>query len=487
MEASVADRERFDELLRSRRGAGALAEWPHAGVAGGAPCGDSVRIAVRCDNGVVAEVGFDAHGCGAARACAAAVVELVEGRSVLAAGRIGVADVSAHVGGLTPGKWHAAVLAADALHRALGRAVADGAAPLAPDPRRVCVALSGGVDSAVAAWLAAQEGREVVAVTLELWSHPDTDPERSCCSPQAVLTARGLAHRLGLPHFTLDLRERFRAGVVEPFLREHDAGRTPNPCIVCNGQVRFDALLAAADTLGAAKLLTGHYARVEDDGEGVLLRRACDSGKDQVYMLARLSPQLLERLSFPLGTRSKREVREIARRAQLPVAERRESQDLCFVAGLGTRRFLRRHAASNIRRGEIVDSAGRVVGEHEGHQLYTVGQRRGLGLAAGEPLYVLAKDARHNRVVVGGREELLARRVALAEDLVLHRDADRVGKVQLRYRQRPLSARLVRSGDGFSIELAEPAPAPAPGQTACLLDATGEFVLGAATIAGWER
>ena len=228
--------------------------------------------------------------------------------------------------------------------------------------------MSGGVDSAVAAKLALDEGHEVVAVTLELWADPATVGERSCCSPQAVTGARSLAHSLGLPHLSLDLRERFREEVVDDFVDGYARGVTPNPCVRCNGEVRFDALLRLAGSLGAARLATGHYARVLDDGDGALLRAAADSRKDQSYMLARLDPELLDRLWFPLGELTKTRVREIARTASLPVADKVESQDLCFLAGLGGRAFLRRHGGRRLARGrgQIVRSDGRVLGGHSG-------------------------------------------------------------------------------------------------------------------------
>ncbi len=473
----------FEQHLNEPRGRGALAHSPHSGAAGGAACGDLVRVAVRVEDDRIVEAGFDAEGCGAALAAGSAVVELVEGADFLDAARIGADQVAEALGGLIPSKRHAAELAADALHRALGAAARDGAPALVPSPSRTLVAMSGGVDSAAAAQLALDAGDEVVAVTLELWSDPGTDGTASCCSPQAVTGARALAHGMGLPHLTLDLRERFRAEVVDGFIAGYTAGRTPNPCVRCNGEVRFDAMLELAQTLGAARLATGHYARVARDEQGPLVRQAVDPLKDQSYMLARLEPTLLERIAFPLGALTKPEVRELARDAGLSVADKRESQDLCFVAGLGGRAFLRRHAAERLDgEGEIVTRDGTVVGRHDGHHDFTVGQRRGIGVAASEPLYVLAKDARRNRVVVGPRGELAVHRIEL-EACRLHRPPGSVRAVKLRYRSQPLPGRLLDDpgGDRAVLELERPAHAVAPGQLACLL--SGDRVVGHATIA----
>jgi len=199
---------------------------------------------------------------------------------------------------------------------------------------------------------------------------------------------------MGIPHITLDLRERFRAEVVDTFLDGYAAGRTPNPCVRCNGEVRFDAMLELAGALGAARLATGHYARIARDANGPLVRAAADPRKDQSYMLAKVDPALLDRLSFPLGGLTKNAVRALAREAGLPVADKRESQDLCFVAGLGGRAFLQRHGGPRLRQpGDIVDRGGTVLGRHDGQHNFTVGQRRGLGLASPEPMYVLKREA----------------------------------------------------------------------------------------------
>jgi tRNA-uridine 2-sulfurtransferase len=491
--ARTAGDSAFADHLSAPRGRGALRDAPHSGAAGGAACGDLVRVAVRVVGERVAQAGFEASGCGAAQAAGSAVVELVEGAPLLEAARVTPARVSAALGGLSPGRYHAAELAADALHRALGAALRGGSARLPFSAGRSLVAMSGGVDSAVAAQLALAAHHEVVAVTLELWADPATDGERSCCSPQAVTGARALAHGMGLPHFTLDLRQEFRAAVVDDFLSEYGAGRTPNPCVRCNGLVRFDAMLALADTLGAGRLATGHYARIAHDADGPLVRAACDEAKDQSYMLARLTAGQLDRLWFPLGTLSKPEVRESARAAGLPVADRRESQDLCFLAGLGGRSFMRRHgqgALSPARaRGEIVDRSGRTLGEHDGHHHFTVGQRRGIGLSAGEPLYVLRKDAGANRVVVGPRSALATRSVVLG-GATLHRPGRAVDSVKLRYRAAPVRCRVLGEPPAgrhsrLALELERPVEAVAPGQVACLL--AGDRVLGWATIADAEE
>ncbi|MEA2315899.1 MAG: tRNA-uridine 2-sulfurtransferase, partial [Solirubrobacteraceae bacterium] len=229
--------ERFTEHLQFPQGKGIKPAGAAIGAAGGAACGDLVSMRLRVDGGRVAAAGFEASGCGAATAAGSAAVALVEGAEVLDAARVGTQAIAAELGGLSPGKLHAAELAADALHRALGLAARADAA-LTPDPRRTLVAMSGGVDSAVAALLCARGGAEAVAVTLELWADPANDAEASCCSAHAVRVARSLAHGMGLPHFTLDLREEFRAGVVTPWVDEHAAGLTPNPCVRCNGHVR---------------------------------------------------------------------------------------------------------------------------------------------------------------------------------------------------------------------------------------------------------
>jgi tRNA-uridine 2-sulfurtransferase len=350
-------------------------------------------------------------------------------------------------------------LAVDALANALGPIFR---AP--PSRRRVAVAMSGGVDSAVALLRA---GPDAIGVTLRLWTDPaGPDADRACCSPQAVIAARATCHSLGLPHVTLDLRERFRRAVVEPFVRGYARGETPNPCTRCNGAFRFAELLAFSRRAGARTLATGHYARIVDHRGRRLLARGADARKDQSYMLARLDPAKLERVWFPLGDQTKEETRAEAARAGLDAATQAESQEACFLAGDDYRAFLERRGVLR-REGEIVDEAGRVLGSHNGHWRFTPGQRRGLGVAGGVPVYTLRTEAMTNTVVVGPRESLGRTQVAARGRLyvpVVRAEA------KVRYRSPAVAASVEPTGGGFRLELDEPAYGVAAGQTAVLYE-----------------
>jgi tRNA-uridine 2-sulfurtransferase len=360
-------------------------------------------------------------------------------------------------------------LAGDALANALGPVFRAESRP-----GRVAVAMSGGVDSAVALLRA---GPDAVGVTLRLWLDPNgPDAERACCSPDAVLAARATCHRLGIPHVTLDLREEFRRAVVEPFVRGYAEGRTPNPCIRCNGSFRFAELLAFADRAGASRLATGHYARIVEREGRLLLARAADSQKDQSYMLARLDPRFLGRLWFPLGDQAKDETRAEAARAGLAVASRAESQEACFLAGGDYRHFLERHGLVS-RDGPLVDEDGNELGRHAGFWRFTPGQRKGLGLSAGEPLYVLRSEPSTNTVVVGSRAALAVREVTARGRL--HVPVSRA-QAKLRYRSASVDVEVAAEPGGFRLRLDEPASGVAPGQAAVLYD--GDAVVGAGTI-----
>jgi tRNA-uridine 2-sulfurtransferase len=496
--------EQLRSHLEHPQGRGHCPEDAFTGAAGGAACGDLIRVSLALDaedpDGRICGAGFDASGCGAVIAAGSAVVHLVREAPLLDAARLGPSQIARELGGLGPAKRHAAELAADALHRALGAGARHGAT-LASCAQRTLIAMSGGVDSAVAALLVTRAGEEAVGVTLELWSDVENDGDLSCCSAEAVRGARALAHELGMAHLSIDLRAEFRAGVVEGWLAEHAAGLTPNPCVRCNGHVRLDAMLELARRLGARALATGHYARILDgplasagghtepevhaSESRALLMSATDDRKDQSYVLAALAPESLARLRFPLGSMHKQAVRELAAEAGLAVARRRESQDLCFLAGTGHGEFLARHGALGNRPGAIVDRDGGALGEHPGAHRYTVGQRHGLGLSAPEPLYVLATDTSANTVTVGPRAALLAREVRIRE-ATLHRDGRWVDNVRVRAHGRRFACRLPGEvGAGrhgrLAIELEEPAERTAPGQLACLY--AGEVVVGHGTVA----
>lgn len=484
-----ASAEHLTSHLERPLGRGHTPEGASTGAAGGAACGDLIRISLALDPhspvGEICDAGFDASGCGATVAAGSATVSLVRGTPLLEAAKIGADDIARELGGLSAAKQHAAELAADALHRALGGA-ARNEAQLAAEDGRTLVAMSGGVDSAVAALLVAEGGSEAVGVTLELWSDPENDGDLSCCSAQAVRGARRLAHEQGMAHLSIDLRAEFKAGVVDGWLEDHAAGLTPNPCVRCNGNVRLDAMLELARALGSETLATGHYARVTDTDTLAtpVLRTAVDLAKDQSYVLSALAPESLQRLRFPLGDMHKEQVREIAERAGLAVARKRDSQDLCFLAGTRQSAFLERHGGLGRKPGPIVDKEGGTLGEHAGAHTYTVGQRHGLGISAPEPLYVLSTDTRSNTVTVGPRAELLASEVRVRA-LTLHRDGRSVDGVRVRAHGRKFACRLAQelgagSHELAGIELSEPAERTAPGQLACLY--AGDIVVGYGTI-----
>ena len=365
-------------------------------------------------------------------------------------------------------------LAADALANAIAPVFA-----AAREPGRIAVAMSGGVDSAVALLRAAPRA---IGVTLRLWLDPaGPSAERACCSPDAVIAARETCHRLGLPHVTLDLRDAFRAAVVRPFVAGYATGLTPNPCMRCNGEFRFDALVAFADRAGADVLWTGHYARIVERDGVRLVARGADPAKDQSYMLATVDPALLDRVGFPLGAQGKRSTRAEAAAAGLDVAERAESQEACFLAGDDYRAFLERQGLER-RPGPIVDETGVEVGRHDGTWRFTPGQRRGIGIASTDPVYALRSDTRTNALVVGPRDALEVNQIEARGRLYLPVAR---AEVKVRYRSAPVAALIEPSAEGFRLRLEEPVLAVAPGQVAVLYD--DDAVVGAGVIVAATR
>jgi tRNA-uridine 2-sulfurtransferase len=355
---------------------------------------------------------------------------------------------------------------------------------------RIAVAMSGGVDSSVAALLLAREGAEVVGLSMQLWDH-DRDgtgaAEGRCCTLDDLATARRAAETIGIPHYVLNLEERFTEAVVKPFAESYLAGETPIPCTACNTEVKFKSLLKRAEAMGCEAVATGHYARVET-GPGareIRLLRARDLSRDQSYFLYDLTPAQLARVRFPLGELTKPEVREIAREAGLPNWSKPDSQDICFVPkGEGPADFIRREAGalgialptrSAARPGTITDEAGAVLGVHEGTLPFTVGQRRGLGLRAADPLYVLRVLPEEGRVVVGPSEALLSRVVPLSRVNLFHsepgiREIRVLARIRSRHPEQPGTLELLSDGTRARLVFDEPVRAAAPGQSAVFFD-----------------
>jgi len=370
-----------------------------------------------------------------------------------------------------------------------------------PQDTRVVVAMSGGVDSSVVAALLKAEGYDVVGVTLQLYDHgAATHRKGACCAGQDIHDARAVAERIGIPHYVLDYESRFKEAVIDRFAASYVAGETPVPCIDCNQSIKFRDLLTTARELGAKVLATGHYVASRAlAGGGRALYRARDVDRDQSYFLFATTPEQLDLLRFPLGDKTKPETRELARRFELPVAEKHDSQDICFVPAGRYSDVIQRLKPGAAEAGEIVDLEGRVLGTHPGIIHFTVGQRRGLGIASGEPLYVVRLEAASRRVIVGPREALRTTRMRLRNvnwlgegtlDQVL---ADRRLDVFVKVRStRPPRAAWLRPGAGeLEVELVDGEDGVSPGQACVFYDAAdgqarvlgGGFIKGAAAAA----
>ncbi len=363
-----------------------------------------------------------------------------------------------------------------------------------PEDTRVVVAMSGGVDSSVVAALLKREGYDVVGVTLQLYDHGEaTHRKGACCAGQDILDARRVAETIGIPHCVLDYEDRFQQAVIDRFAESYLAGETPVPCVSCNQTVKFHDLLDTARSLGAQALATGHYveSKLLASGHRGLFRPA-DLDRDQSYFLFATTQDQLDFLRFPLGALPKSETREIARSLGLPVADKHDSQDICFVPSGRYADVIERLKPDAVEPGEIVHVDGRVLGTHEGIIRFTVGQRRGIGVSVGEPLYVVHLDADRRRVVVGPREALMTRRLHLREvnwlgDGPLEEIAPEGLEIwaKVRSTRAPQPALLFRDAEGVTVELIEGEHGIAPGQAAVFYDA-GEGaarVLGGGTIA----
>ncbi len=352
---------------------------------------------------------------------------------------------------------------------------------------KVVVAMSGGVDSSLTAALLVHQGYDVIGATMQIWdSEREETDDRGCCSLSAVGDARRVADKLGIPYYVLNFRQLFQETVVDYFVAEYAAGRTPNPCIACNRYVKFEGLLQKALALGAEYVATGHYARIGyDDARGrFLLRKGVDQTKDQSYALYHLNQRTLKHFLMPLGEYTKAETRQLAREAGLAVADKPDSQEICFVPDDDYQSFLAAKAPASLKPGDIVDTHGRVLGRHKGLPLYTVGQRKGLGIAAGRPLYVVALDTDRNQVIVGDDNDVFASELIAGDLNYIAFDeltAPLSAAVKIRYSAREAPALITPQGDGqVRVSFETPQRAITPGQSVVFYD--GDIVLGGGII-----
>lgn len=354
--------------------------------------------------------------------------------------------------------------------------------PKRPEDTRVVVAMSGGVDSSVVAGLMQREGYDVIGVTLQLYDHGEAVHRAgACCAGQDIQDARRVAERLGIPHYVLDYEDRFREAVIERFAESYIAGETPIPCVACNQTVKFSDLLETARTLGADVLATGHYVRSQTEGNHRALYRPVDLDRDQSYFLFATTPDQLDFLRFPLGGMTKAETRELAREFGLAIADKQDSQDICFVPQGKYADVIERLKPNAAEPGDIVHLDGRVLGQHQGIIHYTIGQRRGIGIATGEPLYVVRLDAENRRVIVGPREALGTREIIL-------RDVNWIGpgtldelpetglEIHAKVRStRPPKPAILRMRDGAAVvDLVDGESGVAPGQACVFFDSDGD-------------
>lgn len=352
-------------------------------------------------------------------------------------------------------------------------------------PNRVFAAMSGGVDSSVAAYLLTKAGYAVTGATMTLY-RPDGETGDTRGEPQDVTDARAVCRKLGIPHVTYRMGEVFRRLVIEDFIRVYEAGGTPNPCVTCNRTVKFGALWEAVRADGAAFIATGHYARIRREGDRTLLCKAADESKDQSYFLWQLPRELLPHILFPLGEMTKAEIRTLAAEQGFETAHKSDSQDICFVPDGDYAAFIEGYTGRAPEEGEFVDTEGRVLGRHRGILHYTLGQRKGLGIALGEPAFVCGKDPATRRVILGKNEDLFSRVVGLTHvNLLVEQDFSTPVRVTARVRSthRGAPATVVMTGDATArVVFDEPQRALCPGQSCVFYD--GDVVVGGGIIAG---
>lgn len=352
--------------------------------------------------------------------------------------------------------------------------------------KRVVVAMSGGVDSSVSASMLVEKGYEVIGITMQLWPREENGDRPICCGVEAIESARKVSNQLGIPHYVIDIRDVFREKVIKDFCTEYSLGRTPNPCIRCNQYIKFDVLLRKAKALGADFISTGHYARILFDKtkQRYLIKKGLSLKNDQSYVLYTLTQAQLTHTIFPLGEFSKEKVRDYARHKGLDNSNRSSSQEICFTGSKDYREFLVEFIKEDIKPGPIVNNNSDVIGQHKGLPFYTIGQREGLGISFGYPLYVIKIDKENNRLIVGSRDSVYSSECEIEGlNLILYErlESSIMAKVKIRYQYEPKDAEVIPIGDNrCRVIFDEPQRAITPGQAAVFYD--GDVVVGGGTI-----
>jgi len=484
----IADNNLINDHFINPRNVGELTDADGIGTAGNSKDGDFLKIFIKVDGDIICRITFKAFGCPTAIASGSMTTELAAGRRLDEAAMITSQKVEAALGGLPVNKAQCSNIGAQALQAALEDLISrDGFKATRPMGKsRVAVAMSGGVDSSTVAALLKKEGYDVIGITMRLHNEAPTASSGACCSPLDIGDARGVAGRLGFPHYTLDMRDRFASKVIERFCAEYLSGKTPNPCMECNREIKFKGLLEIARKLGAARLATGHYVDIRhSEATGrYLVYRSVDKNKDQSYMFWGASQEVLAKLIMPLGNQTKKTTRSIAENLDLAVADKPESQEICFIPDDDYRRFLTEYAGYEPLPGPIVNQAGELLGEHNGLPFYTIGQRRGLGVTHSEPLYVLEVRAGSNTVVVGTRSEFNTKTIKAGEVNFIPFDklpAPMAVLVKYRYNMSPVGAVIEAiSETEVKVTFDTPRGGVAPGQSVVFYD--NEMVVGGGVI-----
>ncbi len=431
------------------RNVGTLDRPSAVGTAGSVEeCGDIVKIYIRVDSFKITDISFLAEGCPSAIASASMTTQIAKGLSIFEASMITGDAVSSALGGLSEHKLQCSNLGANALKSALENLVSgDFLEETSSEGKKSAVAMSGGVDSSTVAALLVDDGKDVIGLTMRLHDSPaNGEISKSCCSPRDIDDAWSVSNSIGMPHFTIDLRKEFKQHVVDDFYSEYIKGRTPNPCIQCNRKIKFTALKSIAEKLGAKKISTGHYVKIDYDGvtDRYEVRMAKDRSKDQSYMFWGADQSVLATFDAPLGNIDKSEVRELAKGYDLLVAKKAESQEICFIPDNDYRGFLKDRGYAPLP-GPIIDKMGKSLGTHGGLPFFTVGQRKGLGIASNSPLYVTDIKPETNTLIVGQKSDfdkasLIARESNFIPFDKLTKDID--VEVKYRYNMLPVPARI---------------------------------------------